>query len=303
MVSEQSRELSELAAELARLPAAQSVDEERAAWTALCQPLDATPGTNWQEVDAGGVTAAWVECSADPRLTILYCHGGAFAVGSSWHNRGMLSRLAEAADARVLGVDYRLAPEHRFPAGFDDTLAAYLWLLDQGTDPARLVLAGDSCGANLIIAAAVAARDAGHPLPAALACVSPWVDLTQSGFSYETNAHLDSFVPKDAMDFLADNYLAGASPTDQIASPVFADLTGLPPVLIQVGAGECLLADSLSLAEALARHHVAVVLEAWPHSVHVWPVWASRVPEGRQAIERIGDFVRSVTTHALPTRA
>jgi acetyl esterase/lipase len=303
MVSEQSRELSELAAELARLPAAQSVAEERDAWTALCRPLDATPGTNWQEVDAGGVSAAWVDCSSNPRLTILYCHGGAFAVGSSWHNRGMLSLLAETSDARVLAVDYRLAPEHPFPAGFDDTLAAYLWLLEQGTDPTCLVLAGDSCGANLIIAATVAARDAGYPLPAALACISPWVDLTQSGFSYETNAHLDSFVPKDAMDFLADNYLDGASPTDPIASPLFADLTALPPVLIQVGVGESLLADSLSLTEALARHRVPAVLEAWPHSVHVWPVWASRVPEGRKAIEGIGDFVRSVTTHALSTRA
>jgi epsilon-lactone hydrolase len=301
MVCEQSRELRELAAELAKLPAAESVVEEREAWTALCRSLDVAPGTNWNEVDAGGVRAAWVESSPDPKPTILYCHGGAFAIGSSWHNRGMLSLLAEAADARVLGVDYRLAPEHPFPAGFDDTLAAYLWLLEQGIDPASLILAGDSCGANLVIAAAVAARDAGHPLPAALACISPWVDLTQSGFSYQTNAHLDAFVPKDGMDFLADNYLAGASPTDPIASPLFADLTGLPPVLIQVGVGECLLADSLALAEALARHRVATVFEAWPHSVHVWPVWASRVPEGRQAIGRIGDFVRSVTAHALPT--
>jgi acetyl esterase/lipase len=303
MVREPSRELSELAAELANLPAAESVEQERDAWTALCQPLEASPNASWDEVEAGGVTAVWVASSPDPGLTMLYCHGGAFAIGSSWHNRGMLSLLAEAADARVLGVDYRLAPEHTFPAGFNDTLAAYLWLLEQGADPSRLVLAGDSCGANLVLAAAVAARDAGHPLPSAIACVSPWVDLTQSGFSYETNAHLDSFVPKDGMDFLADNYLAGASATDPIASPLFADLTGLPPVLIQVGVGECLLADSLSLTEALARHGVAVVLEAWPHSVHVWPVWASRVPEGREAIEHIGEFVRSATTHAVPNTA
>jgi epsilon-lactone hydrolase len=299
MVGEPSRELSELAAELAKLPAAGSVEEERQAWTALCRPLDASPNTSWDEVDAGGVNAVWVASSPDPSYTILYCHGGAFAVGSSWHNRGMLSLLAEAADARVLSVDYRLAPEHPFPAGFDDTLAAYVWLLEQGADPARLVLAGDSCGVNLVLAAAVAARDAGRPLPAALVCISPWVDLTQSGFSYETNAHLDSFVPKEGMDFLADNYLAGASATEPTASPVFADLTGLPPVLIQVGTGECLLADSLSLTEALARHGVATVLETWPHSVHVWPVWASRVPEGRQAIERIGDFLRSVAKGSL----
>jgi acetyl esterase/lipase len=289
-----SAELTELAAELAALPTAESVEEERDAWTALCRPLDAAPNTSWDEVDAGGVSAVWVAASPDPDLTILYCHGGAFAVGSSWHNRGMLSVLAEAADARVLSVDYRLAPEHPFPAGFEDTLAAYVWLLDQGADPARLVLAGDSCGANLVLAAALAARDAGHPLPAALALISPWVDLTQSGFSYETNAHLDSFVPKDGMDFLADNYLAGASATDPVASPLFADFGGLPPVLIQVGVGECLLADSLSLNETLARHGVATVLEAWPHHVHVWPVWAPRVPEGREAIERIGQFLESV---------
>lgn len=299
MVGEPSRELSELAAELAKLPAAGSVEEERDAWTALCRPLDPSSNASWHEVDAGGVSAVWVASSPEPSLTMLYCHGGAFAVGSSWHNRGMLSLLAEAANARVLGVDYRLAPEHPFPAGFDDTLAAYLWLLEQRTDPGRLVLAGDSCGANLILAAAVAARDAGHPLPAALVCISPWVDLTQSGFSYETNAHLDSFVPKDEMDFLADNYLDGVSATDPTASPMLADLSGLPPVLIQVGTGECLLADSLSLTEALARHGVAAVLEAWPHSVHVWPVWASRVPEGREAIERIGDFLRTVTKGSL----
>ena len=296
-----SRELRELAAEMAALPVPDTVEEEHASWNRICEPLDAAPDAVWEPVQADGVACVWTWAGANEACTILYCHGGAFAIGSPWHNRDMMSRIARAAGGRVLGVDYRLAPEHPFPAALEDTVAAYRWLLESGVDPATVVLAGDSCGANLVLGAALRARGADLPLPAAIAAVSPWVDLTQGGWSYETNAASDPFVTKDSMDYLAASYLAGASATDPAASPLFAELTGLPPVLVQVGAGEALLAESVALVERLGRAGGFATLEIWPHGVHVWPMWAARVPEAQAAIEHLAAFAVSAVACAATT--
>jgi epsilon-lactone hydrolase len=289
-------DMARVAAEYTALSVAQSVEAERRAWTAMCDSLDAAPDATWEAVKVGGVSAVWTVLSGVTDCTVVYFHGGGFSIGSPWHNRDMMSKISRAARARVLGIDYRLAPEHPFPAALDDSFAAYRGVLESGVDPSSVVLAGDSCGGNLALATACRARDNGAPLPAALVCISPWVDLTQSGFSYETNAHLDWFSSKEGLTRAAEIYLGGGDPRDPEASPLFANLSGLPPVLIQVGVGECLVAESIALAEGLARCRGSSVLEIWPHNLHVWPTWASQLPEGLAAIERIGDFIRSTTT-------
>lgn len=285
-----SPELEALIEELSRLEEPESIDEERRAWDTLCASLDPVDGVTLEGMDAGGVPAMSLTPPVRGSMEILYCHGGAFALGSAWNNRGMLSRLAGASAARVVAIDYRLAPEHPYPAALEDTGAAYRWLLETGVDPASIVLAGDSCGANLILGAAIGARDLGEPLPAAVICLSPWVDLTLSGESLEENAEKDGFITRESLVFLGEQYLDGADPADPRASPLFADLGSLPPLLIQVGSEEAVLSDSFALAGRAAAAGVSVTLEVVPEVVHVWQVWAGQVPESLAAVARIAEF-------------
>jgi acetyl esterase/lipase len=284
-----------LEAEIAGWAPATSLEEERAGWDATCAALGDTDGVLSAPVDADGVPVAWAGKDRPGCPTVVYLHGGAFALGSPWHVRDVLARLAAATGGGVLGVDYRLAPEHVYPAAHDDALTAYRWLLAQGVDPARVVLAGDSCGGTLALATALRAPEEDLPPPAGVAVVSPWADLTQSGFSYISNADRDPWITKDDLDHLGAAYLDGADAADGRVSPLFADLADLPPLLVQVGAGEVLLADALALTDRAARAGVPVTLEVWPHAVHVWPTWASRVPEGRAAIASIARFAKGVT--------
>jgi acetyl esterase/lipase len=226
---------------------------------------------------------------------MLYLHGGGYAIGSIVTHRGLAGRLSQAAAARVLLVDYRLAPEHPFPAAVNDATGAYRWLLAQGIDPARLIIAGDSAGGGLTIAALVAVRDAGMPLPAAAVCLSPWVDLEGSGDSVTTKATADPLVQKAGLLQLAAWYLAGANPRTPLAAPLYADLRDLPPLLIQVGTAEILLDDATRLAEKAIAAGVKVTLEPWEDMIHVWQLFAPMLPEGQKAIERIGVFVQQHT--------
>jgi acetyl esterase/lipase len=226
---------------------------------------------------------------------MLYLHGGGYVVGSIATHRGLAGRLSQAAAARVLLVDYRLAPEHPFPAAVDDAASAYRWLLAQGIESARLVIAGDSAGGGLTIATLVALRDAGVPLPAAAVCLSPWVDLEGSGDSVTTKAAADPLVQKDMLLQLGAWYLAGADPRTPLAAPLYADLRRLPPLLIQVGTAEILLDDATRLAEKATAAGVKVTLESWEDMIHVWQLFAPMLPEGQQAIERIGVFVQQHT--------
>ena len=244
-------------------------------------------------VHAGGVQAEWVQASnAVAERVILYLHGGGYVIGSIATHRGLAGRLSQAAAARVLLVDYRLAPEHPFPAAVDDATGAYRWLLAQGIAPARLVMAGDSAGGGLTIATLVALRDAGVPLPAAAVCLSPWIDLEGRGDSVTTKAAADPLVHKDMLLQLGAWYLAGADPHTPLAAPLYADLRHLPPLLIQVGTAEILLDDATRLAEKATAAGVKVTLEPWEDMIHVWQLFASMLPEGQQAIERIGVFVQ-----------
>jgi len=250
------------------------------------------PDIQCERVNAGGVDAEWV-CApgaASDRF-VLYLHGGGYVIGSVKTHRDLMARLSRAAKARVLGLNYRLAPEHPFPAAVDDAVAGYKWLLAQGAKPGRIAVAGDSAGGGLTAATLVAIRDAKLPTPAAGALLSPWVDLEGIGESMTTRAKIDPVVQKEGLVGMAAAYLQGQNARTPLAAPLYADLKGLPPLLIQVGDAETLLDDSKRLEARAKAAGVSTKLEVWPEMIHVWQLFASFLPEGQQAIEGIGKFV------------
>ena len=239
--------------------------ELRYEYQALADHHPLPDGVSYQPVEAAGVSAEWVlpPYTPDDRV-VLYLHGGCYAAGSIDTHRDLITRLASAASTRILGLNYRLAPAHPFPAALDDTVAAYRWLLELGLDASRIALAGDSAGAGLALAATLKLRGDGIPLPAALACISPWVDLAVAGPSMETNASNDPIVSRPMLLGWAKLYLGDHDPRTPLASPLYADLRGLPPLLIQVGSAEVLLDDATRLAERASAAGVNATLEVWP---------------------------------------
>ena len=195
----------------------------------------------------------------------------------------------------MLGIDYRLAPEVTFPAPVEDSVAAYRWLLSNGIDPKKIVIAGDSAGGGLVVSALVALRYLGEPMPAAGICISPWVDMEALGESYITKAEEDPVGSREMIHFMAGMYLGSSDPRAPLASPIYADMTGLPPLLVQVGSAEVLLDDSTGLVERAKAAGVDVTLEVWDDMIHVWQFFAPILPEGQQAIDRIGEFFREHT--------
>jgi epsilon-lactone hydrolase len=249
-----------------------------------------------EPVSAGGVKAEWITApNAAADRAILYLHGGGYIMGSINTHRELIARLSKAAQARILALDYRLAPEHPFPAPVEDATAAYRWMLAQGLKPSRIAVAGDSAGGGLTVAALVAFRDAGLPMPAAGIPISPWVDLEAIGESMKTRSSQDPIVKPEMIREIARVYLAGQNPRSPLAAPLYADLHGLPPLLIHVGDAEALLDDSKRLAERAKAAGVDVTLEVWPEMPHVWHLFAHFLPEGQQAIDRVGEFVRKLT--------
>jgi acetyl esterase/lipase len=243
-----------------------------------------------------GVPAEWIVppgVAAD--RVILYLHGGGYVSGSINTHRAMVARIARASDARALAIDYRLAPEHPFRAGLDDSIAAYRWLLSQGYRPSRIVVAGDSAGGGLTLALLAALRDAGEPMPAAAVPISPWTDLEGTGESVRTKAAKDPMVQFEDLSSMAKLYATNADLRNPLASPLYADFRGFPPLLIQVGDAEILLDDATRVAERAKSADVQVELEVWDDMVHVWHVFAKILPEGQQAIDKIGKFVIAKT--------
>jgi monoterpene epsilon-lactone hydrolase len=246
---------------------------------------------DFEPVTIGGVPGLW---STTPGVSkdrvLLYLHGGGYMVGSPRGYRSLFSALARASGARGLAIDYRLAPENPFPAAVDDALAAYRALLNQGIAPKAIAIAGDSAGGGLTVATLVAARDAGLPMPAAGITISAWADLSCSGNSITSKAAEDPTLNPAALRAMAAPYLNGTPPRTPLASPLYADLSGLPPLLIQVGSAEILLDDSTQLAARAGAANVAVQLEVWPHMPHVWHLFAFMLSEGRDAIAAAGAF-------------
>jgi acetyl esterase/lipase len=268
-----------------------TIAERRAATESVAaQP---PPGTIVEPADAGGVPAEWVIADGvQADHVLMYLHGGAYQIGSPATLRHMIALVSAAAQVRVLSVDYRLAPEHPFPAAVDDAVAAFRYLLRSGIAPTGLAIAGDSAGGGLALATLVALRDAGEPLPAAAVAISPWTDLALTGESLRTRADVEILLKPAGMPETAETYLAGADPRHPYASPLYADLHGLPPILIHVGDAEVILDDSTRFAAKAREAGVAVTLEVWDDMPHVWHAFAGLLAESDKAIERIGEWLQ-----------
>ena len=240
-----------------------------------------------------GIPCLWVKAmGAEPEKLILYLHGGGYIFCSAHTtHKDILWRLSVASKCRVIAPDYRLAPEHPYPAALEDSIKVYRWLLDQGYKPENIVIAGDSAGGGLTYGTVLKIRDIGLPLPAATVAMSPWTDLAVTGESVITNLKRDALIPGDVLPEGAQYYLAGASTRDPYASPLYGDPTGLPPTLIQVSKDEVLLDDSRRLAAKYRAAGVPCELELWDGMPHVWQTLAMFIPEGKTAINRIGAFI------------
>jgi monoterpene epsilon-lactone hydrolase len=247
-----------------------------------------------EPVSAQGVPAEWIRSPGrETRRAVLYLHGGSFVSGSIASHRTLAGNVALASDSRVLLIDYRLAPEHPFPAAVEDAVTAYTWLLAQGFSPGHLAVAGDSAGGNLALELLIHLRDHHQPAPAAAVCFSPAVDLTYSGASWVFNAEKDLLCEEAKEREAVRLYLRDTDPRSPLASPSFADLGGLPPLLIQVGSHEVLLSDCENLAEKARAAGVDVQFEAWPEMQHEWQFAARFLPEARSAISHAGAFLVS----------
>lgn len=274
-----------------KMNARASVSDTRAYMTRYKSVFRLPRGLEVEPVRVNDVAAEWL-CPADVSFgrVILYLHGGGFVLG--WHTsyRSMVSRLCRVCSARALAVDYRLAPEQPFPAALDDCVAAYRWLLSQGIAPQEIVIAGDSAGGNLTLSTLLALRDAGNPLPAGAVCLSPVTDLACSGesFTHKTDPLLDA----DWLRQVFQMYTNGHQTHVPLLSPLYADLGGLPPVLIQVGSDEILLSDSTRLAERAQAAGVDVTLDVWQGMWHVWQLFVPYLPEANKALETIGAFAQ-----------
>jgi acetyl esterase/lipase len=244
--------------------------------------------------DLGGVPGEWsLAPGSDPARVLIYFHGGGYCSGSLRSHRRMVTEAGRAAGVRTLAVGYRLAPEHPFPAALDDALTAWRFVRRNGTRAAHIVVGGDSAGGGLTVALVTRLRDGGEDLPACTWLVSPWTDLTMSGATLETKEAIDPIIHKVYLGELADAYLpARMEHADPRVSVLFADLRGLPPMLIQVGSAETLLADATRLAAAAGAADVAVTLEVWPHMIHAWHLWNAGLDDGRRALASAGNFIR-----------
>jgi epsilon-lactone hydrolase len=266
-----------------------SVTRMRSDWDAAFG--GSTADVTYERVSADGVEGEWISPTDAPLdKAILYFHGGGFRIGSVASHRDLIAQIALVSGCRVLAINYRLAPEHRFPAALDDALAAYGWMLDQGLKPGHVAFAGDSAGGNLVLAAMLALRERELPLPVSAVLMSPWTDLAATGASYVSRAEADPIHQRPMILALAKNYLGGqGDPFSPLVSPLYADLHGLPPLLIQVGDRETVLDDSVMFADKARTAGVDVSLEIWDGMIHVFQMFG--LTEARQAIASIAGFL------------
>jgi len=272
-----------------------SFDEQRINWDKFGESIpEYSNDVAIEPVDCDGVACEWVVApGANDNKILLHFHGGGYVIGHPNGYRNYNSRMSETAGARVLAVDYRLAPEHPFPAAIEDTLGAYKWVLAQGYAPAQVGFMGESAGGGLVFATLLAARDEGVPLPAAAVAISPWVDLMNTRDSHAFNADADPMIAPSVLDPYATAYLNGADPKDPLASPVCAELNGLPPIYILVGSTEVLLDDARAVFMNASRAGVNTTIEVAPEMPHIWPIFAYQLPEGRGAVARMSAFFES----------
>jgi len=245
-------------------------------------------------VDVNGVPVEWsVVPGSDPSRVLMFFHGGGYCSGSIVSHRRLVTEAGRAAGVRTLAIAYRLAPEHPFPAAYDDVLTAWRFLRDQNIAGAHIAIGGDSAGAGLTLALIGRLRDAQEELPGCAWLISPWTDLMMSGSTLSSKEAIDPLIHKQYLSELADAYLpAGMDRKDPRVSPLYADLKGFPPVLIQVGSAETLLDDATRFATVAGAADVRVTLEIWPQMIHAWPLWNARLEPGRRALASAGAFIR-----------
>jgi epsilon-lactone hydrolase len=291
-VSIEQRENLEAILRQSAFPDDADVNEQRRALRELlsAQPLPADVTVTAAEL--GGVPTAEITVDGiEPRHVVLYFHGGVYVMGDAALAADLASQVGRRTDAKVISVDYRLAPEHPYPAAVDDALAAYEALLDNGNAPSDIVLAGESAGGALAVATLVNARDHGLPLPAAAFVMSPYADLTLAGTTMETKGEVDPLMSREALQPRVTDYTAGQDAALGLISPIFADLSGLPPLIIQAGSHEVLLDDAVRLARQAATADVEVTLEITPRVPHVFQAYHAILDEAVAALARAGQFL------------
>jgi len=264
------------------------LDEVGSVWTAA-------DDIKCESVDCDGVRGEWsLAPGSDASRVLLFFHGGGYCSGSIASHRRMATEAGRAMRMRTLAIDYRRAPEHPFPAAHEDALTTWRFLRKHGIAAEHIVIGGDSAGGNLTLSLISRLRTANERLPACAWLVSPWTDLTMSGASLATKDAIDPIIHKVYLEELAEAYVPKAMDRrDPLISPLYADLTGFPPMLIQVGSAETLLSDATRLAEAAGVADVDVQLEIWPHMIHAWPLWNAGLEDGRRALASAGEFVRT----------
>jgi len=271
------------------------LEERRRAMDATLEVFGVPEGAEVNETELAGIkTDRIVPAGKTPQGRFLYFHGGGYVLGSPRSHRHMTALLALKTGRELVVPDYRLAPEHVFPAAVEDGLAAYRALLEEGHAPSDIVLGGDSAGGGLTLAVLIKAREEGLPMPAAACLISPWADLKCNSGAYESRAEADPMIDQSGIAEMAALYLGGAAAGDPLASPLFADLTGLPPLFIQVGDAEVLLDDSRVLAERAKAAGVDAMLDVWPEMIHVWHAYYPMLPEGGQALGDIAAYLAKI---------
>jgi monoterpene epsilon-lactone hydrolase len=291
-VSVEQRETLDTILRQSAFPAGIGVSEQRRKLAELlsAQPLPA--GVTVTAAALGGVPTAEITVDGvEPRHVVLYFHGGVYVLGDAFQAAGLAAQIGQRTQAKVISVDYRLAPEHPYPAAVDDALAAYEALLEGGTDPSEIAFAGESAGGGLAIATLVNAREHGLPLPAAALAMSPYVDLTLAGATIETKGAADPLLSREALQARVGDYTAGQDAAIGLISPIFADLSGLPPLIIQAGTHEVLLDDAVRLARQAATADVAVTLDVTPGVPHVFQAYYPILDEAAAALDRAGQFL------------
>ncbi|MBK3572404.1 alpha/beta hydrolase [Streptomyces sp. MBT65] len=293
MSTEQQQTLDAILRQSA-FPVGSTVDEQRLQLGKLTSAQPLPPEITLTSRTLGGVPVAEITVDGvEPRHVVLYFHGGVYVLGDAAGAAGLASQVGRRTAAKAYSVDYRLAPEHPYPAAVDDALAAYEALLQEGVAPSDIVLAGESAGGGLVVATLVNARDHGLPLPAAAYVMSPYSDLTLAGASIDTKGPADPLLSRELLEPRITDYTAGQDPSLPLISPVFADLTGLPPLLIQVGSHEVLLDDAVRLAQQAAAADVSVTLEVTPGVPHVFQAYGFLLDEATDALDRAGEFLRA----------
>ncbi|TFG07176.1 MAG: alpha/beta hydrolase [Promethearchaeota archaeon] len=252
------------------------------------------PDVNLVKFDLNGMTSAWISTPESREdHVILYLHGGGYIGGSIQTHRELASRICRVAKARLLLIEYGLAPEHPFPAAIEDAINAYEWLMREvGIPSERIIIAGDSAGGGLTLATLLKIKDMKIDLPIAAVCLSPFIDLTFTGDSFRKNAKIDPFTSAYNLDFYAALYIGDNDPENPLISPLYGNLQGLPPIFIQVGTAEILLDDSIRFAKKAEKAGVKIELDAWEDMPHVFAAFASMTPEGKEGIEKIGEFIK-----------